>query len=285
MVCVCLALFAPFIAAEKADEKTTEAVVKAVVQAESTPKSKPQNSAEGKKQKIAEEATAVAKATTEVLDSETPASSFVAEEVLDKASENAKQTFTDLAEDGVSTKAAADAAARVEMETVDGASNLALSHEDKVNAEKAAIAAGKAVADHPDNQATALTEAISTVKKEEKTPGKALQKEKKKGLVAAASEAVSDLPKMAEEEADKAVQEGVSNWPGVLCILALVGGFLYFMKYDEIMAMTGNTQYVRDLKAIRAEFDNGGNGETPDCERAFIQTEYSNFNEMDDFHR
>merc|ERR1719201_2503317 len=97
------------------DERTTEAVVKAVVEAESKPKPKPNNAEEATEAKNSEEASAVTKATTEVLLSETRTSeeghSLVPQDIIiQKATDNAKKTFKDLAADGVAPKAAADAA-------------------------------------------------------------------------------------------------------------------------------------------------------------------------------
>jgi len=280
LLSLCLALLvASSSAEEKTDDKTTEAVVKAVVQAESAPRPATKDSKDRVTVKVDKEADAVAKATEEVLDSETPAESFVPANVMDKAKENAKNTFKDLKDDGVETKAAADAAAKVAVETVDGASNLALSDGSKVNAEKAAIAAGKAVADHPDNQGKALAEGVNTVKKEEKTPGKALRKDKPKGIVEKAKSVVSDLPKLAEDEADHAVSQANSMGGTSLIFLAAALGLAAtaFMKYE---AISKNTPYLKNLRAIRAEFDE--NGAPADYGRQDIEAEYNNFNELNE---
>jgi len=264
------------------DERTTEAVVKAVVQAESKPKAMPNNAEEAAKAKTSEEASAVAKATTEVLLSETQTSeaghSLVPQDIIiQKATDNAEKTFKDLTADGVAPKAAADAAADVAVETVDGAANLAMPLQAKVNAEKAAIAAAQAVADHPDNQGAALTEAVATVKKEEETPGKALQKEKSKGIVAKAKDAVKDMPKMAEDGANAAVEQ-VSNLGGgsIFCMLVVMG--LLFVGAKNFESAKENTPYLKRLKAIREEFH--GDGTPADYERGLIETEYSDFGEM-----
>lgn len=264
------------------DERTTEAVVKAVVQAESKPKATPKNAQEAKDAKNAEEASAVAKATTEVLLSETSTfeagHSLVPQDIIiQKATENAEKTFKDLTADGVAPKAAADAAADVAVETVDGAANLAMPLQAKVNAEKAAIAAAQAVADHPNNQGAALTEAVSTVKKEEETPGKALQKEKAKGIVAKAKDAVKDMPKMAEDGATAAVEQ-VSNLSGGSMFFMLIVMVLLFIGVKNFESVRENTPYLKRLKAIREEFH--GDGTPADYERGLIQTEYSDFGEM-----
>jgi len=278
LVCFIFALVLVCIASEGTDEKTTEAVIKAVVEAENTPKATPRNGQEAEDAKKTEEAVAVAKATTEVLGSETSSDSVVSKGIIKVAAYNAEKTFKDLADDGVAPKAAADAAARVAVETVDGASNLALPDQAKVNAEKAAIAAAQAVADHPNSQGEALVEAVSEVKKEEQTPGKALQKEKSKGIVAEAKDVVKDLPKLAQEGADTAAEK-VKNLSGVSIFLMIVAVSALFVGVKNFEALKENTPYLKRLAAIKNEFQ--GDGTPADYERGLIQTEYTDYAEME----
>jgi hypothetical protein len=280
LVCVIFAVVVVCIVSETTDEKTTEAVLKAVVQAENAPKARPRNGKEAEDAKNAEEASAVAKATSEVLDTESVVDAVVSENVLETATANAKKTFKELAEDGVAPKAAADAAAKVAVETVDGASDLTLRHGVKVNAEKAAIAAAQAVADHPNSQGEAVTEAISTIKKEERTPGKALQKDKAKGIVARAKDAVKDLPKMAQDGADTAADK-LSNLgsASLFLPLAALAMILIGIGVKNFEALANNTPYLKRLRAIREEFH--GDGTPADYEKGFIETGYADYSEME----
>lgn len=120
------------------NEKTTKAVLKAVTDAEEKTETK-----EEKK------ATAVVDATMNVLKTESTVEKAVAPQVIAKAKEDAKQTFEKFDEAKVGTKASADAAAKVALAEIDGASGKKLNKEVEANAEKAAVAAGKGVADHP----------------------------------------------------------------------------------------------------------------------------------------
>lgn len=258
-----------------ANDKTTEAVVKAVVEAENKPKEANTNAKQDEENK---EASAVAKATTEVLDTETVADDTVSERIMTKASNDAKKTFKDLSESGVGSKAAADAAAKVAVATVDGASDLTLPHEAKRNAEKAAVAAGKAVADFPDSQGKALQEAISTVKKEEQK-GK-VDLKKPEGLVGKAKEAAAKLPKLAEGAAEE-VAEPVKHMstPGMLlmfivCISLAVFGAKYYQNNVE------TTPYMKKLMAIRSEFDRVPQDGQDNSARSDLESQYTAFDEF-----
>jgi hypothetical protein len=257
--------------ADDAAEKTTEAVVKAVVDAET--KAQPNTK---KEDKNAEAGAAVAKATTEVLKTETPVEEVVDQSIIKEAEHNAKDTFKELADDGVASKAAADAAAKVAVETVDGAANLALPDSVKVDAEKAAIAAGKSVADHPNDQAGAVQEAVSTVKKEEETPGKALQKDKSKGLIAKAKDAVSELPQVAKDTVTDVAERVNLTWPCMVFIPCLIFLAIIVKKFDLVGV---DVAYLKRLKQIRSDFD--GNGvSSADLEKAEIETQYTDYSEL-----
>merc|ERR1712146_151518 len=92
-------------------------------------------------------------------------------ETLDKAEVTAQKTFKELKDSGVETKAAAAAAAETAIASADGAvaekmekklgaaakeGDVSLAKEVKADAEKAGIAAGNAVAEHPRDEALAM---------------------------------------------------------------------------------------------------------------------------------
>merc|ERR1712217_827399 len=129
------------------NKKTTEAVVSAVSNVESKQEPK-----EDKK------ADAVVAATMNVLKTQGGESAEVSQAIVYEAQIEAKKTFKDLDNANVGTKAAADAAAKVAVAEIDGASDTGLKQGVKDNAEKAAVAAGKSVADHPDSLASAVSE-------------------------------------------------------------------------------------------------------------------------------
>merc|ERR1719436_2146570 len=108
-----------------------------------------------------------------VLKSESDAPRMVPQAIVEEAKAEAKKTFEDLDNAKVGVKAAADAAAKVAVAEIDGATDTGLQQGVKENAEKAAVAAGKGVDDHPNSLASAVSEAVVTVKKEEKKPGTA----------------------------------------------------------------------------------------------------------------
>lgn len=257
------------------DDETTIAVAKAVVQAEN----KHEGSAKNAKEiEVNKEANAVAAATTEVLDTETSAGDTVSDRVMEKASDDAKKTFKDLSASGVDSKVAADAAAKVAVATVDGASDLTLPHEAKENAEKAAVAAGEAVADHPDSQAEALQEALSTVKEEEKALGKVDLKEKPKGLVQKA-EAVAAKPFKLAKNAAADVADPFEH-------LSATGMFMMMFFFMGMVAIGAkyyhdnfaSTPYTAKLQLIRDEFNRHGVPQEHD-----IESQYSSFDEYNGF--
>lgn len=210
----------------KNDVKTTEAVVKAVIVAEQ----KPEYGQTAKDAKKDREASAVVKATTEVLEKENEtkengAKKVLPEPVIERAADDAKKTFVELKDAGVSTKGAAAAAAEVETAAVDGASGNSLTEASKKSAEKAAVAAGKAVADHPDDQSAALSEAVNKVKKEEAIVGDKVLDTPSKGIVAKAAGAVSNLPKLAEGAVNGGVQTvETSNTFELIVMLCFIAG-------------------------------------------------------------
>jgi len=243
LACVCLSS-----ASETDQEKTTEAVAKAVVTAENKP--------EGK---VDKEASAVSDATMAVIKTESEASQEVPDEVLEKARAEAKSTFKELRDAKVGTKAAADAAAKVAVAEVDGASDMAVASDVKENAEKAAVAAGKGLADHPTDGAKALVEAITTVKKEEDTPGKV--DVKAKGTLAKAKETFSELPSLTEG----VVQEQGGSVFGAFAIFASVValGAIGRKTYKEHFELT---PYMKSLRMIRDEQTKQGDSQAYDVE-------------------
>jgi hypothetical protein len=277
LLCLALSLLSlGYASPESTDEKTTEAVVKAVVQAESKPESKDaKDSKEAHKNK---EAAAVAKATKEVLNTESHVDEFVDTRVIDKATDTAKKTYKELADSGVDSKAAAAAASEVAVATVDGATDLSLPQQTKDNAEKAAVAAGAAVADHPNSQAKALQEAITRVKKEEKTSGKVNLAQPAKGMVAKAKAAVSNLPHLAEGAVATGAKTVEDMGPtgsaiGVFCVLgALAAGA--FVARKAYAAHFEASPYMKRLQLIREEFS-GAPADSPD-----LETQYSGFQEF-----
>lgn len=112
------------------------------------------------------EASAVADATMKVVESESLIGEEMPEAVMDRARNQAKKTFQELKDAKVDTAASADAAAKVAVAEVDGASGLVLDSDVKKNAEKAAVAAGKAVDDHPTAPMSAVLESMGEVTKE-----------------------------------------------------------------------------------------------------------------------
>jgi len=212
------------------NEKTTEAVVKAVAKAENTPELKTEDKA----------ANAVAAATMDVIKSESHVSEEMPEDILEKAKKEAKDTFKELKDAKVGTKAAADAAAKVAVAEVDGASDMDVSKDVKANAEKAAVAAGKGIADHPKSEAKALGEAISTVKKEEATPGKVDVTKTEKGMMDKAKETISDLPALAEGAAAAVPHpsSGAGIFGALVCMIAIGGvGITAIRKYEWNLEM------------------------------------------------
>jgi hypothetical protein len=280
LLCVVLSLSSIGYASE---EKTTEATVKAVVQAEKKAEGTEQTPQAKKK----EEADAVAKATTEVLTKESAADELVSQKVLDKAADTAKRTFNELSDNGVGTKAAAAAAAETAVATVDGAvaevagpEDISLSREVKVEAEKAAVAAGKAVADNPKSQPLAVMDAVDTVKKEEKTSGKPDLTKKTKGMVAGATQVVSNLPNLAEgavKDGAATVENNGMAFGGFAIIASLSAlAFIGRKAYSEHYELS---PYMKNLQLIREEFNGGVAGETPD-----LETQYSGFQEYKEMH-
>lgn len=213
-VCLVVSLLVLSSAGDTANEKTTEAVVNAVAKAENTP-DKTEDKA----------ANAVASATMDVIKSESHVSEEMPEDILEKAKKEAKDTFKQLKDAEVGTKAAADAAAKVAVAEVDGASDMDVSKDVKANAEKAAVAAGKGIADHPKSEAKALGEAISTVKKEEITAGKVDVTKTEKGMITKAKETISDLPALAEGAAAAVPHpnSGAGIFGILVCMIAIGG--------------------------------------------------------------
>jgi len=211
----------------KANEKTTEAVVKAVAKADG-------KTTEDKA------ADAVATATMDVIKSESHVGEEMPEDILEKAKKEAKDTFKELKDAKVGTKAAADAAAKVAVAEIDGASDMDVSKDVKANAEKAAVAAGKGIADHPKSEAKALGEAISTVKKEEATPGKVDVTKTEKGMMDKAKETISDLPALAEGAAAAVPHpsSGAGIFGALVCMIAIGGvGITAIRKYEWNLEM------------------------------------------------
>lgn len=291
-----------------ANEQTTEAVMKAVEQAEDKPEGTSVASLleSDKEKKEDKEATAVAKAATEVLDTETLAAEVVPERVMEKASTDAKKTYKDLSEGGVNSKAAADAAAKVAVATVDGASDLTLPSEAKKNAEKAAVAAGEAVADHPDSQDSALVEALSNVKKEERTEGKVDLKEKPKGVVQKAEAAATKPLKLAKGAVEgiakgaagavEPLAQGAGTAGTLFMMMGVIGigmGAKYYydnfvvspggsskshMYYDENAPPSTSQVFIQKLQSIRQDFS----ASTPAC-KPDIETQYASFDDYSGF--
>jgi len=284
-VVACLVLLAPFIgyAKDPLADKEIEGTVKAVVEAENRAGEKSKDASKEKENVKLEEAAAVAKATSDVLQSEgktdelTPHKIKFEKETLEKAEDTAKQTFKELSDSGVDTKAAAAAAAETAIASADGAvaekmeqtlgtaakaGDVSLAKEVKLDAEKAGIAAGKAVADHPHDEALAMADAVKEVQKEE-TTGKADVKETpKKGLVATAAGAVSNLPSIAEDAVTGGAQAGGSSGFALILfvIVAVVGGIAYKKHADE------NTPYLKRLRMIRDEFSGNGEAKSADVD-------------------
>jgi len=265
-------------AKDVADDKTVEGTVKAVVKAEDGAGEKAKDAKKEKEHVEREEAAAVAKATSEVLKSEgktdelTPHKINFEKETLDKAEVTAKNTFKELADNGVDTKAAAAAAAETAIASADGAvaekmeqelgaaakaGDVSLANEVKVDAEKAGIAAGVAVADHPHDEALAMADAVKEVKKEKTAGEPDLKKASSKGLVAKAAGAVSNLPAVAEGAVTDGV-EAVHN-TGAMGIIGIpligLAAFAWKKHQDD------NTPYLMRLRQIREEFS--GKGESP----------------------
>merc|ERR1712146_525944 len=161
-------------------------------------------------------------------------------ETLDKAEVTAKKTFKELADSGVDTKAAAAAAAETAIASADGAvaekmeeklgaaaktGDVSLAKEVKLDAEKAGIAAGKAVADHPHDEALAMADAVKEVQKEKTAGQPDLKKTPSKGLVAKAAGAVSNLPAIAEGAvADGEQAVGGSGYFVIFCLPLIAFG-------------------------------------------------------------
>jgi hypothetical protein len=171
-----------------------------------------------------------------------------------------------LSNSGVGTKAAAAAAAETAIASADGAvaekmeeelgpaaktGDISLAKEVKLDAEKAGIAAGKAVADHPHDEGLAMADAVKEVKKEQSSGHADLKKTAKKGLVATAETAVAGLP-----GAQTVGNNGLMFMLGVP--LAAVGYVAWKKHSDE------NTPYLQRLRAIREEFS--GNGESKEVD-------------------
>merc|ERR1711920_1178543 len=127
-----------------------------------------------------------------------------------------------------------------------------LSKEAKDNAEKAAIAAGKAVADHPNDQAQALPEAITIVKKGETTSGKVDLKPRVQGMVATAKAAVSNLPQFAEGAVAHGAEhvENSSQAVGAFAIMAILGG-VFIIGKKAYAAHFEVSPYMKKLQFIR----------------------------------
>merc|ERR1712224_798395 len=178
---------------------------------------------------------------------------MVAPEVLDVAADKAEKTFEEMKDGGVGTKAAA------------GATGLGLSKDTKDNAEKAAVAAGKAVDDHPDDQAGALAEAVSTVKEEESS-GKVDLKHKAKGVVEEATAAVSNLPHLAEGVAEGAVHKGAESVENMGTGGAVIGAFaivgfgvgIFIIGKKHYAEHFETSPYMKRLQLIREEFNGAG---------------------------
>lgn len=205
--------------------------------------------AESKHEKQEEkEATAVADATMDVIKSESDASNVVPEAVLDKAKDEAKKTFKELDEANVGNKVAADAAAKVAVAEVDGASGLDLKKKVKKDAEEAAVATEAGLSDP---HRSSLGAAIETVEKEERT-GKVDLADKT--LVAKAKEVVSDLPAMTEGAVRRTTNR--VGFVGILGLLALVGvaGAISYRAYKEHYE---ETPYMKSLRLIREEYQDG----------------------------
>jgi hypothetical protein len=264
-------------AKDAAEDKTIEGTVKAVVEAENNAEGKAKDTSQEKEHVKIEEAAAVAKATSEVLKSEgktdelTPHKIKFEKETLDKAESTAKETFKELSASGVDTKAAAAAAAETAIASADGAvaekmeeelgaaaktGDVSLAKEVKLDAEKAGIAAGKAVADHPHDEALAMADAVKEVQKEETADQADLKKAPKKGLVATAAGAVSDLPSIAEDAVtDGAQTVGNSGLMLMMAVPVAAVGYIAWKKHSD-----ENTPYLKRLRMIREEFS--GNGES-----------------------
>mmetsp|Transcript_98723 Transcript_98723/g.156075 ORF Transcript_98723/g.156075 Transcript_98723/m.156075 type:complete len:277 (+) Transcript_98723:36-866(+) len=235
---------------------TAAAVVRAVNEAESKHDANKED----------KEAGAVADATMGVIKSESDASDIVPEEVLAKAKGEAIKTFKQLDKADVGTKVAADAAAKVELAEVDGASGLNLKKDVKENAEKAAVAAGKGLADHPDNGLVASLDAVSTVAKELKT-GKV--DVAKKSLVSKAKDAVEDLPSMTEGAVRNTTHKlGALPLLVVLGIVAIFGYRAYKDHYEE-------TPYMKSLRLIREEYQEGSDHRQKDTEFGDLDSQYT----------
>jgi len=218
--------------------KTTAAVLKAIERAESKHDSKKED----------EQASAVADATLGVIRSESDAGVTVPEGVLAKAKGEAMKTFKELDDDNVGAKVAADAAAKVAVAEVDGASGLDLKKGVKENAEQAAVAAATGLADHPHNGFDASLDAVGIVEKEERTGNVDVAE---KTLIAKAKDVVSDLPSMTEGAVRNTTNSvGFLGTLGLLSLLgvgAAIGYRTYKDRYEE-------TPYMKSLRLIREEY-------------------------------
>jgi len=194
------------------------------------------------------EASAVADATMKVVESESLIGEEMPEAVMDRARNQAKKTFQELKDAKVDTAASADAAAKVAVAEVDGASGLVLDSDVKKNAEKAAVAAGKAVDDHPTAPMSAVLESMGEVTKEVSSDKVDLDK-KKEGLVADTEDVVSDISAMPYDHTKLFL---------CLCLSALLAvlgmGYKSYRENNEV------TPYMMKLRLIREEEDMAANG-------------------------
>jgi len=208
-------------------EKTTQAVVKAVSEAEEKTVS-----TEDRK------AGAVVDATMNVLKDESNVEATVPREVLEQAKSDATKTFEELANAKMGTNAAADAAAKVAVAEIDGASDSKVNKDVKTNAEEAAVAASEGVADHPNNLASALSEAISTVKKEE-VAGEVDVTKSEKGVVASVVAETGAL---------------TASWPALCVALAVCVAMLARLSLKERFY---ESPYMKSLRFMREEESSG----------------------------
>lgn len=255
----------------KHKEETTQAVVEAVSEAEQKPESTEDKKAE-----------AVAEATMDVIKAESSVEKNVSQAVLDAAKDEARVTFEELDKTKIGTKAAADAAAKVAIAVLDTASHKQVNAEVETNAEEAAAAAGNGVSSHPTDLSGALSDAISTISKEEVAgavdvtqtkaekqrfkaeEAKAEEAMPKEGIVAKSEAAVSKIPAMADsaiEDAQAYVGGSTSHAGLVIVVFLAVIAVLGQRVWKENVA---TSPYMKALASMREE--ESGMGRSRDVE-------------------
>merc|ERR1712100_207086 len=123
-------------------------------------------------------------------------------------------------------------------------------------------------------------DAVETVKEEEKTAGKPDLTKTSKGVVAEATQAVSNLPHLAEgavKDGAATVENNGIAFGGFAIIISL--GALAFIGRKAYSEHYELSPYMKNLQLIREEFNGGVAGGTPD-----LETQYSGFQEYKEMH-